>query len=317
MLDPWQLAGLLYLGSGLGLTVYRIARAHPAVRPKRQELGWLAGAILAGGVVAPVLLLFGLTRMPASGAALLLNMEGVFTALLAAWVFKEHIDRRVAAGMGAIVIGAGVLSWSGDVSFTGLWPALAILAACLSWALDNNLTRKIAHVDATWLAATKGWFAGSVNLALASYLEVPWPSFGNAGLAMLTGFFTYGVSLVLFVLALRDLGVARTSGYFSIAPFFGAVLALASGEPVHFQLVVAAILMGIGLWLHVTETHDHFHTHEPDEHEHEHSHDEHHRHDHGDGEDVSATHTHSHRHEALPHAHPHFPDIHHRHGHQK
>ena len=172
---PWLLAGLLYLGAGSGLLLYRQVRRAPRVRLARGEAPWLAGAILAGGVLGPVLLMLGLAKMPASGASLLLNAEGVFTALLAWFVFKENFDRRIALGMLAIVAGALVLSWPGDAQFGNLWPALAVLGACLSWGIDNNLTRKVSLADASWVAMVKGLAAGSVNLVIALALGASLP----------------------------------------------------------------------------------------------------------------------------------------------
>ncbi len=317
MVDPWQLAGLLYLGSGLGLSLYRLMRRLPAVRPNRADLAWLAGAILSGGIVAPVLLLFGLTHMPASGASLLLNAEGVFTALLAWLAFKEHVDTRIALGMGAIAVGAVVLSWPAELQFSGLWPGLAILGACLAWGIDNNLTRKVALTDATWIAATKGLVAGVVNLGLATWLGASVAPLLQSGLAMLTGFLTYGVSLVLFVLALRGLGASRTAAYFSLAPFVGTLIALLSGEPVTARLLFAGTLMGLGLWLHLSERHEHHHHHESVEHEHEHQHDAHHLHGHAQEIPAGVAHTHLHARDPLTHSHPHFPDTHHRHDHNR
>ena len=173
--SPWLLAGLLYLGSGLGLTLYRALRRAPAVRLAPGGALWFAGAILAGGIVGPVLLMLGLAGMPASGASLLLNAEGVFTALLAWFAFRENFDRRIALGMAAIAAGTIVLSWPGDARFAGLWPTLAVLGACLAWAIDNNLTRKISATDATWIAAIKGSAAGAVNLMLAWSLGASLP----------------------------------------------------------------------------------------------------------------------------------------------
>lgn len=164
---PWMLAALLYLGSGLGLAVLRRARPTPSARLERSEWPWLVGAVGAGGVAGPVLLMFGLSGMPAAGASLLLNAEGVFTALLAWFAFKENFDRRIALGMLAIVAGAVVLSWPGEARFGAAWPSLAILGACLAWGVDNNLTRKVSLADATWVAMVKGLAAGSVNLASA------------------------------------------------------------------------------------------------------------------------------------------------------
>lgn len=314
--DPWLLAGLLYLGSGMGLSAYRLARRAPAGKLPPTERGWLAGAIIAGGVIGPVLLMFGLTGMPASGAALLLNAEGVLTALLAWFVFRENFDRRVVLGMAAIVAGVIVLGWPGEARFSTLWPALAVVGACLAWALDNNLTRKVALADATWIAALKGWTAGGVNLALALGSGAAWPALCALGGALLVGALAYGASLALFVVGLRHLGTARTGAYFSVAPFFGAVLAIPLlSEPVTARLLAAAALMGLGVWLHLTERHGHRHAHEPLEHEHEHEHDIHHRHPHDEPIPTGVRHRHRHRHEPLTHDHPHFPDAHHRHDH--
>jgi len=313
--DPWLLAGLLYLGSGVGLALWRLlSRAAPVKLPADQRV-WLAGAVVAGGVLGPLLLMFGLSRMPASGASLLLNAEGVFTALLAWVVFKENFDRRIALGMVAIVAGALVLSWPGEARIGDAWPALAVLGACAAWAVDNNLTRKVALADATWIASIKGLVAGSVNLTLglaigASLPPAPW----LAG-ALILGLVAYGISLTLFVVALRHLGTARTGAYFSVAPFFGAALAVAwLGEPVTPGLLVAGALMAAGVWLHLTEKHAHSHAHPAEDHDHEHEHDLHHQHAHAEGI-VAGRHSHPHRHEPLNHAHEHFPDAHHRHGH--
>lgn len=314
-IDPWMLAALLYLGSGIGLTLYRRLRRAAPVRLAAGEWPWLVGAILFGGVAAPVLLMFGLTGMPASGASLLLNAEGVFTALLAWFAFRENFDRRIALGMAAIVAGALVLSWPGEARFAGLWPALAILGACLCWGIDNNLTRKVSLTDAAWIAAIKGLAAGTINLALALWLGAALPPPTSAAGAMAVGLLAYGVSLALFVVALRHLGTARTGAYFSIAPFFGALLALALGDPLTPPLLLAAALMGLGLWLHLSEHHEHEHLHEALEHEHEHVHDAHHQHEHEEPVPPGTRHRHWHRHEPLRHTHPHYPDIHHRHHH--
>lgn len=314
--NPWLMAGLLYLGSGIGLTAYRRIRRSPRVRLDRSELPWLAGAIAAGGLVAPVLLLYGLSSMPASGASLLLNAEGVFTTLIAWFAFRENFDRRVALGMAAIVLGAVIMSWPTSPSFGRLWPALAILGACLGWAIDNNLTRRVSLSDATWVASVKGLCAGLVNLLLALWVGSPLPTAARAVAVLLIGCVSYGVSLALFVIALRHLGTARTGAYFSVAPFCGAILAVAAfGEPVTVQLLIAGLLMALGVYLHLTEQHDHLHAHALVEHEHEHTHDEHHQHTHERSVPAGVRHAHPHRHEPLTHAHPHFPDAHHRHDH--
>ena len=316
--NPWMLAALLYLGAGIGLSLYRLLTKAPRVTLARAEHPWFAGAIVAGGIVGPVLLMHGLMRMPASGASLLLNAEGVFTAVLAWVAFKENVDRRIALGMLAIVLGAAVLSWEGEVRFGSMWAVLALLGACLAWGLDNNLTRKVSLTDATWIAAVKGLVAGAVNLVLAltlsedaGALPALYPALG----AMLIGLLAYGVSLALYVVGLRHLGTARTGAYFSLAPFLGAALALAMGEPLTWPLVIAATLMGGGLWLHLTEQHSHLHTHTPLTHDHEHTHDAHHLHAHDDELTPGTRHRHTHAHAALSHSHAHFPDAHHQHVH--
>lgn len=318
-IGPWMLAALFYLGSGIGLTIYRVVTRSAPVKLPPGEAGWLASATIAGGVIGPVLLMVGLTGMSASSASLLLNAEGVFTALLAWVAFRENFDRRIALGMAAIAAGAILLSWPQDLSFSGIWPALSILGACFAWGIDNNLTRKVSLNDAIWIASVKGLVAGIVNLALALTIGDHLPSIPAMASAMLVGFLAYGVSLALFVVGLRHLGTARTGAYFSVAPFFGAALALASGEAITLRLLMAGLLMSLGVWLHLTEKHEHSHIHDAMDHEHEHAHDQHHQHEHPDqrGIDVSPGHKHTHRHHhaSMEHAHAHFPDAHHRHVH--
>ena len=317
--DPWLLAGLLYAGSGLGLTLWRLLRPTAArARLAPGDGRWLAGAVLAGGVVGPVLLMWGLANMPASAAALLLNAESVFTAVIAWVVFRENVDRRIFIGMVAIVAGAVVLSWPdrGGVAIGSLLPPLAVLGACLAWGIDNNLTRKVALADATLIASIKGLVAGATNLALALVLGAAWPSIATTGGALAVGLLAYGVSLVLFVVALRHLGAARTGAWFGVAPFFGALVAVVGlGDAVTLPLLAAGALMAIGVWLHASERHAHEHVHEPLAHEHEHRHDDHHQHAHAPGTAPGEPHTHAHRHAPLRHEHAHFPDAHHRHGH--
>lgn len=320
---PVMLAGLLYLGSGLGLLIWYTLRALAArgqqptnARLIRQDLPWLGGAILTGGIAGPVLLMFGLTLTPASSASLLLNMEGVLTALLAWFVFKENFDRRIFLGMVLIVAAGVILSWQQRPALGVPWGALAIVAACLCWAIDNNLTRKVSASDAVQIAGIKGLVAGSVNLLIALALGFPWPEASTALIAGVVGFSGYGLSLVLFVLALRHLGTARTGAYFSVAPFAGAAIALVMlGETPDPVFWVAAGLMGAGIWLHLTETHAHAHNHVLMSHAHGHSHDAHHQHSHDFPWDGKEPHSHPHQHEPLTHSHPHFPDIHHRHRH--
>lgn len=318
---PVMLAALLYLGSGIGLALWYaarrlLARGDPPPTLPAADLPWLAGAILSGGVAGPVLLMIGLAVTPASSASLLLNLEGVLTALLAWFVFKENFDRRILAGMACIVLAGALLSWSERPAFGVPWGPLAIVGACLCWGVDNNLTRKVSGGDPVQIACLKGLVAGCVNLGLALALGQRLPGAAAMAGAALVGLLGYGTSLVLFVLALRHLGTARTGAYFSAAPFAGAMIALLLfGERPGPVFWLAAALMGLGIWLHLTEVHDHEHDHPPLEHEHMHVHDEHHQHAHADGVDPAQPHAHMHTHLALTHAHPHYPDIHHRHDH--
>ncbi len=319
-LHPFALAGLLYAGSGLGLVAWiagrRIFGHRTTLGIPSGELPWLAAAVLVGGIVAPALLMFGLARTEASVASLLLNLESVYTALIAWFVFRESFDRRIAAGMALIVAGGMLLGLQPGPLMDAGGAALLVSAACLCWAIDNNLTRRISAGDATAIAAIKGCVAGASNLSLAYMAGSAMPSSGVALSAMAVGFAGYGLSLVLFVVALRELGAARTGAYFSTAPFVGICLAvLLLGETPGPWFWAATALMACGVWLHASERHMHAHTHVPQEHEHSHIHDEHHRHEHESGWTGSEPHTHRHRHEPLTHAHRHFPDIHHRHGH--
>ena len=313
--SPWLLAGLLYCGSGLGLWTYRLVTRKERVRLQRSDVAPLVGAVVAGGVVAPVLLMLGLSAMPASGASLLLNAEAVFTAVLAWVVFREHVDRRILLGMLAIVLGAAVLSVPYGVELGTPLPALAILGACLCWGLDNNLTRKVALNDPTWLAAVKGAVAGPVNLGLALAMGARLPGAGTLAGSLALGFVAYGLSLVLFIRALSAVGTARAGAYFAVAPFVGAVASIALGEPITWSLALAGAFMGVGVWLHLTERHEHEHTHAALQHTHLHTHDAHHQHEHAEPVPEGTSHSHPHTHEAFAHTHEHFPDAHHRHGH--
>lgn len=285
-LSAMLLAGLLYLGSGLGLLALRLLRDRGwrAAGLGRAQWPWLLAAIGCGGVLGPTLLMLGLARMSAASASLLLNLEGVLTALIAWLVFKEHTDRRMVIGMALVSLGALLLSWPGgslSVSAAASGAAL-LLGACLCWALDNNLTRQVSEADALFLAGVKGISAAAVNIGLALASGQAMPHAGVLAPVLLIGFLGYGLSLALFVVALRQLGTARTGAYFSAAPFIGAAIAIAVFAERPTPLFwLAALLMLLGLWLHLTERHEHPHWH-------------------GD----------------LQHSHPHYPDIHHRHEHR-
>ena len=318
--DPWLLAGLLYLGSGIGLGLVQLARRPLGIGAaeaplRRSDMPWLALVVLTGGVIGPVLLMFGLARTSAANAALLLNLEGLATMAIAWVVFRENVDRRILLGALAILAGAVLLSWRGGPAGIG-WGALLIAGACVAWGIDNNLTRKLSGADPVQIAMLKGVAAGTVNLGLALAQEAVPPAPATLLGAGLIGFLGYGVSLTLFVLALRHLGTARTGAYFSTAPFIGgAVAVVLFGEPVTARLLGAALLMAIGIALHLLERHEHEHVHGEMAHEHAHTHDEHHQHAHAPDDPPGEPHVHVHRHTRPAHRHPHYPDLHHRHEH--
>lgn len=318
------LAGLLYLGSGAGLGTLLVLRwlrsglrrrdtSHLAI-PKG-ELPWLLGAIVFGGIFGPALLMYGLTQTSGAAASLLLNVEGVFTALIAWFVFKENADGRIVLGMMAIVCGGLLLSWEpGGATFSS--GALLVVAACLCWAIDNNLTRQVAANDAMLIAGLKGLVAGACNTGIALAAGASLPPLTTVGATLLVGFLGYGLSLSLFVVGLRVLGTARTGAYFLVAPLFGVVISLVIWPDLPGTAFwLAATLMALGLWLHLSERHEHEHSHEPIEHVHFHRHDEHHQHDHDVRSSGGTRHSHRHRHDVIVHKHPHYPDIHHRHLH--
>jgi drug/metabolite transporter (DMT)-like permease len=321
-IDPIVLAGLLYCGAGIGVAILRrLAHAvsAPAAREqslRQRDILWLAGAITAGGVAGPILLMTGLARTDAAAASLLLTLEGAATALMAWFIFHENFNRRVALGMALLVAGAAVLAWSGTPTLANIVGPVAIIGACVMWGLDNNLTRNVSLADPLQIVELKGLIAGPVSVVIGLWAGGSLPAVSNALLAGIVGFLGYGVSLALFVVALRHLGAARTGAYFSTAPFLGAVVAiLALGDPVTVQLLVAGGLMGLGVWLHLTERHEHEHIHEPMMHAHSHVHDEHHQHQHSSEDPSGEPHTHSHEHGWLKHTHPHMPDMHHQHRH--
>lgn len=319
-LPPQLLAGLLYLGSGVGLGLllaarHLLKRAPGEAQLRRSDLPQLGAAVALGGVLAPALLMQGLARTSAAAASLLLNLEGLATMAIAWLAYRENVDRRLLLGALAILAGAVLLSWNGESIQAGSG-MLFIAGACLAWGADNNLTRGLSRRDPLQIAVIKGLVAGTVNLSLAWLLGVHLPASGQVAAAAVTGFFGYGVSLVLFVLGLRHLGAARTAAYFSTAPFVGAAFAVGLlSEPLTARLLGAGLLMACGVCLHLWERHEHVHHHAELEHEHRHVHDEHHRHVHESSDPPGEPHSHRHRHEPMTHAHAHYPDLHHRHDH--
>lgn len=320
---PAVLAGLLYCGAGIGMALLRRLRPRRSSQThaaeavlSRREIPWLAGAVISGGIAGPLLLMIGLAQTQAATASLLLTLEGTTTALVAWLVFRENYGLRLVLGMLCLLAGAAILAWSGVPTLDAMIGPLAIVAACLAWALDNNLTRKVSLADPLQVVEIKGLVAGPINLALGLWAGGSLPGLTTSLLAAAVGFIGYGVSLVLYVFALRDLGTARTSAYFATAPFLGAVAAvIALGEPGSPRLIAAGVLMAIGVWLHLTERHEHEHVHQTMEHAHPHAHGRHHQHAHQQHDPPGEPHTHPHRHRPLTHAHPHTPDAHHDHGH--
>jgi len=320
--SPFILAGLLYLGSGVGLfgwqmiQRFRNGNAVTLEKPlQRRDWPWLAGAIICGGSVAPVLLMWGLSGSGAASASLLLNLEGVLTTLVAGLLFSEAIGREVWLAVIIMFVASLLLFYDLQMGFHIPIHALAVIGACLFWAFDNNLTRHVSASDPVVIAMLKGLVAGSMNLALALFLGAKFPGSLAIGASMLLGLLSYGISLVLFIYALRHIGSARTAAHFSTAPFFGAVLAVVLfGEPLTVPLLLALSLMVLATWIMLREAHEHEHTHEILAHEHKHVSDEHHLHEH-DGSEGPEPHSHRHTHQSMTHKHPHLPDIHHRHGH--
>lgn len=318
--NPWLLAGILYLGSGFGLSIIygfrhfskNIAKDAPL---RVSDLPWLFLVVLFGGGIAPILLMIGLAHTQSSTASLLLNIEGLATMLIAWLVFKENVDKRLLIGAFAILLGGVLLSFQGGTTPISLG-AIAIFGACLAWGIDNNLTRKLSSSDPLMLALIKGLVAGIVNICLASLYKFQMPALNLTISAAFIGFLGYGISLVCFIMGLRYLGSARTGAYFSTAPFIGAIASiLIFHEPLSLKLILSGVLMAFGLYLHLTEEHNHEHHHEAMEHEHLHYHDEHHQHEHSENDPKTEPHSHFHKHEPLTHKHKHYPDIHHRHEH--
>lgn len=317
--SPLILAGLLYLGAGGGLALFRLLRRGRATAEaplRRSDLPWLAAVVICGGVIGPGLLMWGLATTAGATASLLLNLESLATMAIAWLVFRENVDRRLLLGAGAILAGAAVLSWQGGPVGFGVG-SVAIAGACLTWGIDNNLTRKLSAADPVQITMLKGLVAGTTNLGLGLAAGGSLPAPPEMAAAAAIGLCGYGVSLVCFVLALRHLGTARTGAYFSTAPFVGAVLAIPLlGEMISAQLATAGTLMAIGLYLHLTEAHEHRHRHAPMRHEHRHHHDLHHQHAHDETVAADEPHSHWHEHPALAHSHRHYPDLHHGHRHQ-
>jgi drug/metabolite transporter (DMT)-like permease len=254
--SPQLLAGLLYLGSGAGLALLWLGRRLTTSREtplRRSDVPWVVASIAAGGVAAPLLLMAGLSRTTASTGSLMLNLEGAFTAGLAWIAFGERFDRRIALGMLVIVAGGVVLSWGGRAEIGGIAGPLLVAGSTLAWGLDNNLTQRFADKDPLQIGVLKGVVAGAVNTAIALGLGARWPAPPSIAAALVQGLVCYGASLVLFVLALRHSGTARTGASFSTAPFIGTAVSLVVfREHPTASFMAAAVMMLVGVWLLLT-----------------------------------------------------------------
>jgi drug/metabolite transporter (DMT)-like permease len=321
--QPVPLAALLYLGSGAGAFLllsfqhFRNRGRKVEANLTRKDLPWLAGALLAGGVAAPIILLLGLAHSPASTASMLLNFESVATTLIAVFFFKESIDRRIGWAIGLVTLASILLTSTGNRWGVSLG-ALGVIGACFLWGLDNNFTRNISAKNPLMIVGIKGLGAGTFSLVLGILLRQSLPDTKVALLALLLGSISYGISIQLFIIALRAMGAARTSTLFGTAPFVGAILSLVLlRETPTILFWVALPFMLAGAWLMLAEKHIHTHFHAAAEHDHRHAHpDEHHLHANpGNVPLVDGSHSHEHVHAPLEHDHAHAPDIHHRHGH--
>ena len=313
---PLMLAGLLYMGAGIGLTVIAPFRRAGREAPlRRGDLPTLAAMVIAGGIAAPLLLLAGLARLPGGEASLLLNLEAPFTIGIAVLLFGESLGRREGVGAAAVVLGGVVLAYGPSEGSMHAVGALAVAGAGLAWSIDNNLSQRLSLRDPVAVTRLKTLVAGSFNVAVAMALGDPLPSALPLGGALVTGFLGYGVSIVLHLLALRHIGTSRQAAYLATAPFIGAVASVPIlGEQLTWKEIAAGVVMAAGVTVLVRARHGHGHTHDPVEHDHAHVHDEHHDHAHGEGI-PPAPHSHLHRHPMLTHDHPHHPDPHHRHRH--
>lgn len=318
-MSPQVLAGLLYLGGGLGLTAYRRVRPSSVEAPlERADRPTLIAIVLAGGVLAPLLMLYGLERTTAVTGSLLLNLEAPFTVAMAVLFFREHVSRAVLAGIVLIVAAAAVLKLEDGSHGADTAGVLLLAGACGAWALDNNLTQRLSLREPIALVRVKALGAGAFNLTLGLALAGgELPALRMIAAALVVGSLSYGVSIVLDAYALRLVGAAREAAYFATAPFVGALgAALLLGESLGALDVGVMVVMAAGVAFLLRERHAHEHTHEELQHAHVHVHDEHHQHEHGPEDPAGEPHAHHHRHAPLVHDHPHVSDVHHRHEHR-
>lgn len=323
-IEPIPLASFLYLGSGVGLLVFQIVnliikkKVINEAPLKKKDFIWLVGAIITGGIIAPIILLNSLKITSASTASLLLNFEGVATTIIAIIFFKENAGKQILSAVVLITLASILLSWDFKHQWGLSIGSLGIILACFCWAIDNNFIRNISSKNPFCIVTIKGIVAGLFSLILATILKNQIPNLKIIIIAMIIGFFCYGLSIVLFVFAMRDLGSTRTSALFGTAPFIGSILSfILLGDIPNIMFFISLFIMIVGTVLLLKEEHLHNHIHELIEHEHRHNHDDgHHNHEHNDKQIiVEGYHSHVHMHNAIEHTHPHLPDIHHRHVH--
>jgi drug/metabolite transporter (DMT)-like permease len=310
-MGPFTLAGLLYLGAAIAVLPV-IGRRLPSRPALTRSASRLSVAVVLGGAIGPVLLAAGLSHASAATASLLLNLELVFTTLLAYFIFREHIGPRLASGTALVVTAGLVLGWSTNADLRV--GALFIAGACLCWAVDNCVTANLDELAPAHITFAKGLIAGGANLVIGLALGGAvgaWPALA----ALVLGGFGYGISITLWVAGARDLGAARGQLVFATAPFVGAIVAwTVFADQVTAREVVSLLIAAVGVSFVLHSDHEHDHRHDAVEHDHEHRHDDEH-HDHGHPDDDVVRHQHRHQHDALVHVHPHLPDLHHRHEH--
>ncbi|AFV01727.1 Permease of the drug [Dehalobacter sp. UNSWDHB] len=316
-LSPIMIAALLYLGAGTGMFALRlIIKVNRPLSKEagiaRKDLPFTIGMVILD-ISAPILLLVGLSTTAAANVALLSNFEIAATALLALWLFKETIGQRLWTAIILITASSMLLSLKDIQGLSFSAGSIFVLLACLCWGLENNFTKMLSLKDPMQIVVIKGLGSGTGSLLIAFVTKQMTADYSYILFTLILGFFAYGLSIFFYVRAQRDLGAARTSAYYAVAPFIGVGLSfIVAKEPITNNFIIAAILMIFGAYYAAREKHDHQHSHEVLCHEHRHHHgDGHHTHVHGDF--TSGEHSHPHEHETIEHAHHHAPDMHHKH----
>jgi drug/metabolite transporter (DMT)-like permease len=309
-MGAFTLAGLLYIGAAIAVLPLA-GRTPPTRQAVRSSLPNLSLAVILGGAVGPVLLAAGLAVLPAATSSLLLNLELVFTMIVASALFHEPLGRHIITGTALVVAGSIALTWSGDPEIR--WGALLIAGACLCWAIDNSSTAAIDQISPSHITLAKGVIAGGTNLIIGLSMTGV-PSTGPIVAALVIGGFGYGASITLWIAGARDLGAARGQLIFATAPFIGALVAwTVLGDEITARQLLAFLIAASGVAFVLGSDHEHEHEHRPTQHTHDHLHDRHHAHH---AEPVPPQrHTHLHEHTSFVHRHPHLPDLHHRHDH--